>query len=283
MLWKLILSAFFVAVFAIGVCAWGVTFLPSYQDCKTYGVNYDPSKDQSRANNFVRKLSAMDNTPIDCEGFAANANGSAITGVATVFLTIATVLLGCLAWDQSRAGRAELRAYVIIDVIEFGVPKIDGKPDLTSTAPWYIHIVMKNFGHTPAYDVSLKYDTEICLPKADDAVLEFTNRADTQFTAVIAPDQKITVRTNGLDDGRTTYDAHNAIGNRAYVCGRIDYSDCFGRPHFTAFQSHTFFAQVLQFGYLKNGNGTDDNAAFSRGSRISRRLCSLCGGGQPET
>jgi hypothetical protein len=49
----------------------------------------------------------------------------------------------------------------------------------------------------------------------------------------------------------------------AYVWGRVDYIDAFGRPHFQTFQMVSHFGQIHQFVFCQNGNATDDR--FRRG------------------
>ena len=65
------------------------------------------------------------NLIVYCGGIYASDNGTGITALATVLLTIVTGLVGKLAWEQGETTRAQLRAYMygeITDIKSFLPP-----------------------------------------------------------------------------------------------------------------------------------------------------------------
>src|ERR1700733_156204 len=108
---RLLGSVIAVAIIAIGLCMLGATYLPSYSDCQTYGANESAERNKADANQLPPKT-VTDNTIFDCEGAVANANGNAITAIATVLLTIVTGGLVLLGWHQFVVSRTQTRAHI---------------------------------------------------------------------------------------------------------------------------------------------------------------------------
>ena len=90
-------------------------------------------------------------------------------------------------------------------------------------------------------------------------MLSIQARATTTPTVVLAPGHVTTMRLGGLENGLADWIRLAQAGKAAYVWGRLEYLDTFGRPHFTTFQMECRFVEgVQQFSFLKHGNGTDD-------------------------
>ena len=123
----------------------GATYLPSYQDCESYGSEYDANANQDNAHRFVPKPPVTNNTLWDCEGYVADRNGNTITAVATVLLTVVTLLLSFIAYLQFAAARNQARPYV------FALAK--GIEHWATGEPLKIKVLLENVGVTPAYDV----------------------------------------------------------------------------------------------------------------------------------
>lgn len=163
--------------------------------------------------------------------------------------------------EMKRSSERELRAYVFIDKVEFAVPATPNGQN----EPWYIHVIVKNFGQTPAYFAIAKSEQAIGAERPKDELIGFSADAITHPEAVLPPGHFHTVRIKGLDNGITDFTANRTAGNKGYVWGRIDYMDAFGNFRWLTFQMISHFGQVAQFGYCEKGNGTDDTADSMRG------------------
>ncbi|HVV64584.1 MAG TPA: hypothetical protein VHC42_03890 [Rhizomicrobium sp.] len=87
-----------------------------------------------------------------CGSDFANRNGEAFTGLFTIALTVATFLLGLLAWDQGRTSKAQMRAYVAVEMAATVPP-----PDEFGLKA---RIDFKNYGQTPAYSFTVRKRTK---------------------------------------------------------------------------------------------------------------------------
>jgi hypothetical protein len=116
----------------------------------------------------------------------ANNNGNAITALATVLLALVTGLLVWIVWLQFSTSRAQLRAYVFIETA--GI--FDGPTWATADVPAGSgcpgsHLVIKNFGQTPAYDVRHWSAIMVCAPGQENDICtvpdDITNSHPTTF------------------------------------------------------------------------------------------------------
>jgi hypothetical protein len=187
-------------------------------------------------------------------GEALNWAAAAITGIATALLVYATVRLVTLGREQSKTTRAQLRAYVFIELVEFARPETDNGDN----EHWYVHVVLRNFGSTPAYLTRARIEKEIgAASKPDDVTLTLTANAENHAATVIPPGHIHTIRTTGLQNGLQTYLQYRNAGNRSYVWGRIEYTDAFGEPHWLILQMLHYHGQVRQFAFCQRGNESD--------------------------
>jgi hypothetical protein len=157
-------------------------------------------------------------------------HNGAVTGAATVFLTIITWRLVIVARDQSKTTRAQLRAYVFVYNGQVNIVTIGA----TKTLAYKLSIELRNFGQTPAR----KYTTWIdhAVRNVDD--LPFTrpptidNRSG---PTIMGPTASVTIEyatpfeIGELDAVR---DAKKAI----FIWGGCDYVDVFGCAHYFIFR-----------------------------------------------
>jgi hypothetical protein len=177
-----------------------------------------------------------------------------IASFAAFFALIQAVALSVTIIVLVRTSQRQLRAYVLVETAYFAQPKTKtGK-----YAPWSIHVTFKNFGQTPAYSTVIKITKILSAPKPDDIFLPTPENAEILPTSIIPPGEIHTVRIGGLNNGYRDFVAARNTGKKAYVWGRADYLDIFGRPHFLTFQMICRFEQIHQFAFCEKGNGTND-------------------------
>jgi hypothetical protein len=176
---------------------------------------------------------------------------TALLAIATVSLVLVVL---CQVRDARRSSERQLRAYVFIESVLFAQPDTPTSTD----EPWRIHIVFKNYGQTPAYSTVVKATDEFGHAKPDDVLLKLPANAQIIPETAIPPGQIHTIRLSSLRGGLRAYVAAREARKCAYVWGRVDYIDTFGRPHFQTFQMVSDFGQIHQFVFCQNGNGSDD-------------------------
>jgi hypothetical protein len=159
------------------------------------------------------------------------------------------------AVDLSRkTAERQLRAYLLIDRAEFAQPEMEGGEH----QPWHIHVVVRNFGATPAYGASIKASKRLAVGLPDDILLTEPVDETTSAAVIVPQGHPTTLRIGGLDHGIADFIEAGQSNQVAYIWGRVDYFDAFGHPHFTKFQMVNYFGQVHQFGFCQEGNRTDD-------------------------
>jgi hypothetical protein len=157
--------------------------------------------------------------------------------------------------EARKSSERQLRAYVFVDEAHFARPETEDG----DARPWLIHVVIKNFGQTPAFNLTIKAARGIDLNAANSKALEIPSDADISPCVAVAPNHVTTMRLGGLENGVIDWRQAARLRQKVYLWGRVDYFDVFGHPHFTAFQMVCAFEQwVHQFGFLQHGNGTDD-------------------------
>lgn len=157
--------------------------------------------------------------------------------------------------EARESAERQLRAYVFVDTAHFARPETEDG----DARPWPIHIVIKNFGQTPAFNLTIKAARGIDLDAANSRALEIPSGADISPCVAVAPNHITTMRLAGLENGIIDWREAARLRQKAYLWGRIDYFDVFGHSHFTTFQMVCAFEQgVHQFGFLQHGNGSDD-------------------------
>jgi hypothetical protein len=210
------------AAIALIVFVKATTLAPSYKDCD---ADQQASYSEDEQNNFFDQASSF----IYCEGVYAQANNGAITAIATAFLTIITALLAWLAYEQSKTGRAQLRAYISANAIKAGILKDD--------KTIYVIVELRNTGQTPAFEFS-DLGNLLVLPYPIAYHLNLTPEAETSQrpnpTYVFYPGA---VHASVPSLTMTWEDAikMKRDGYALYVFGRMDYKDVFGRPQWGEF------------------------------------------------
>jgi hypothetical protein len=235
--------AFLVIVIAV---SFGVLSLsPSYNECIRNNGQHSTEQYTTDGQQIVE--GAIDNPTgprllLHCGSFFANKNGEAFTGLFTVALTLATFLLGYLAWDQGRTTRAQLRAYVFIKSAGVGLNKADGKV--------LAHLKFKNFGATPAFKLAVYF-----------ALVPESAIADTS----ISPKPEIALGPGAdmsISDGKPfdTFIKPGPTVDKAHVIGRVEYNDVFGVRRTTNFKlRYVIGAETGVEGLepTEDGNGAD--------------------------
>lgn len=183
-------------------------------------------------------------------GAFANEYGVAITALATILLTFVTAGLVWMGYRQIATSRAQLRAYVflesgeIIDAVAGGQPKA--------------HIVVKNYGQTPAYKFRLVGGMGVAEsfatlppPTGDPhGTLGVLAPTGTFHWFMAAPGVLSNDLYAELADGRKTL----------YVYGEVHFRDAFGNPRTRKYR--TMFGGVagIQSNHLascQEGNEAD--------------------------
>lgn len=129
-------------VLALTIFAFAVTgamLSPSYSNCAR-----DQEREQShsqQSGTFRARIGII----VNCEAVFANDNGAAITGIATVLLTVVTGMLGFIAYMQFWAAKNQTRPYVYVQAKQI----VEWAPD----GPMKIRTFMENVGATPAFNV----------------------------------------------------------------------------------------------------------------------------------
>jgi len=148
----------FCAVLLAVVAAVGFGLLalsPSYNSCIQKNGQHATEQFTNSGQQIVER--PVDNPTrarlfLYCGSYFANRNGAAFTGLFTIALSIATFLLGYLAWDQGRTNRAQLRAYVS------AVPM---KAAFSSPETISVVLTVTNTGQTPAFDTQCLWGIDV--------------------------------------------------------------------------------------------------------------------------
>jgi hypothetical protein len=142
------------------------------------------------------------------------AHNGAITGIATVFLTIITEWLVIVARDQSKTTRAQLRAYVMVETattLDFGPrPKAQ--------------VVLRNFGKTPAHDLTIWTSVEVAVDPLSEKPAAPVGRGPplVRWTPHLVSSW---CEIAGVQRGKAGF----------YVFGQAKYDDVFEKNHTTDF------------------------------------------------
>jgi len=183
---------------------------------------------------------------IFCGGLYANENGSGITALATVLLTIVTGLLGWLAWDQGHTARAQLRAYV----------SVEGLTVKRSSKVLRLEIKLLNSGETPAIRPVVTLRT-VFVPANEEPPVTFQKLPTTL--------NSITIRRGGeattfheADLPDAMWDGFKNGSTYMWVLGTVTYFDVFGRKRTTDFKAHTEgLVDLIQYGFFFSEDGNE--------------------------
>lgn len=179
-------------------------------------------------------------------------NGEAVTGIATILLAAITYMLVKLGQEQSKTSRAQLRAYVFVDGAGFQQPPLGQNS-------WYIHLLIRNFGTTPAYAAIPITQWEIGAHRNETTVFPIGAAAVAHPKTMIPPGHAHTIRIHcpPIGAGLDGWASQGAADHRAYLWGRVDYRDAFDMPHWAKFQMTCYFGTVSSFAYCEAGNESD--------------------------
>jgi hypothetical protein len=123
----------------------------NFQYCSTHQGDYPTAQNDEHKTPAVFVPEAS-NVRIfwQCAGGFANDNGTAITALATVLLTIVTSGLVLIGYRQIKTTRAELRAYIFVEFsgIQDGATLPNAPIPVAAGCP-NSHVVIKNSGQTP--------------------------------------------------------------------------------------------------------------------------------------
>ena len=189
----------------------------------------------------------------------------AVAAVAMVLLTGALAFYTANLWRATRrliengetSARRQLRAYV-------GVSEVAVEEQIEGRAP-RVGLILKNFGATPAYKLTVAADAQIAF--AVDQVPVATSTCKT--LGHLPPGLELRIpRPAVLSIGTAPGDEVDTAYSRIFVYGCVEYVDTFGEPHFTRFRleegpDRKFFA-------CDAGNETDD-VLLARRNLASRK------------
>lgn len=234
------------AIGALALMHWLVITSRSFHECKNPTNQAEVAQNDKPAPHGGPSLVAIPSY-WDCLGQFVTDDNPAITALSTVLLTIVTIGLLWVGYVQIRTTRAELRAYVFARPI--------GIPDTDETDCPKIHLVMKNSGQTPAYDVT----HWTCLDVDDHPDFKMGRPPGRRQSSG-------TVLPPGADAGIVaerrrplTEEECSAVVGRTkqiYVWGEISYRDTFHKRHVTKFRlySGAESGSVGEMAWSKKGN-----------------------------
>lgn len=212
----------------IALCMWFATWSPSYRECEAnyrreIQSNPQGNTDQPVAFSFFDRAGTL----FDCEAVFAKENGEAITGIATVLLTLVTGLLVWMAYDQGRTTRAQLRAY--IQVLARGVILSDDGKKVR------VFVDITNVGQTPAFNTQISWGINMFDHPLTQRLQMVTKDAPTQ--------EKVIYPGSGHAMGKEYLHLVEAIADlnaskspvALYVYGRATYDDIFRREQTAEF------------------------------------------------
>ena len=175
-------------------------------------------------------------------------NDGAITAVSTIIIALFTITLyiatsgllqaarddGVLTResidDARESSERQLRAYVDIDQIFF-----DQNPS-NKESGWFILVILKNFGSTPALELSVKVETSLGL-RDEAEEFPFTDNAHTHPKSRIPPGHHATATAPPrIPPGLSGFNTVARSGEFAYAWGEVEYADAFGRRWWFRFQ-----------------------------------------------
>lgn len=208
---------------------------------------------------------------VHCGSMFANRNGEAFTGLFTVALTIATFLLGYLAWDQGRVSRAQTRPYVM--------PNITGVRKFSLIEPIEVRVDIKNIGPTPALDVETHAEAFVAiLPLPDTATFPPSPKEDhtgRHSRITLYPGQHQNIDAESVDIlNPETIAALKAREPKIaiYISGEVHYRDVFGGRHTSQFCSYIHAGDAKSLIAIEEGNlsATDFEVRFSQAHILNR-------------
>lgn len=205
----------------------------------------------SPVRHFIYRLASIDWT-----SEAVTAAGTIALAFLTLVLAAGTLFLWCatrrLVRGTEKTAKHQLRAYIHVVSNELTI-----HPD--DLGGWKANITIKNFGQTPAFNMTTKVEKKIRPAIAADIFLEFSDACILQPEITIGPGGSVNILVDfsEIPINPNEWNKLREQCTKGYVWGRIDYVDAFNDPRFTTFQMINHFAQIHQFCYCLRGNGTE--------------------------
>lgn len=212
---------------ALGVFLYSASSSRDFQYCVGRAGQYPSAQSQDDKLGTVGAPGAAYWWP--CGGAFLNANGIAITALATILLAGITYGLVHLGLEQSKTSRAQLRAYVFPE--RLGIVDRNGVPVGIST--------IKNTGPTPAYDVRHWADITFCAVGAQDTY-KAPDRIEGLVPTSIGPGGELSVdrpATYPLNPSQIlALAAPPTPLHMLMIYGKITYRDVFNVDHETTYK-----------------------------------------------
>ncbi len=201
----------------------------SFQQCQSqYEANTASQEQIKNLSFFIKRVIAL-----RCTAEFVRTHDAAITAVATVLLTFVTGGLIWVGYMQIRTARAQLRAYVFVSSARVA-NVADGVP--------VAHVVIKNFGQTPAYKVvnvsGFALDRYPHPPTLNLLIRNREFSAPGRSRSVLAPTQS----EDSIDPARRPPlrdEEKQALANGRsiiFLYGEVRYVDIFGRRQWTKYR-----------------------------------------------
>ena len=239
----LLISAAFVLL-----CAWALGGSSSFQSC----VQQDKAQtSDNNSKDYFATFTVVAETYRDCLGYFVRDKKDEILVAFTAILAFSTIFLWvatrALVKSAERTAQRQLRAYVGVEGVSIKKITADEKP--------FIVIKLKNFGQTPAYDVTHWMDMATAAKGTKRLTLD---KKGDGGRAIIDPTHGFSVECTKKTE-LTIEEARDILADtkRLYFTGRITYRDAFGHKRKTNFRLETAGESLIGKGLMstsKTGN-----------------------------
>jgi len=165
---------------------------------------------------------------------AATENQISPAWAAAIFAFVGTLLIFFTFMETRRVSRAELRAYVCVESISVTPGTARGTP-AEFRKKIACHIVIKNSGQTPAYEVRHWAAIDF-LPPSEEEKLEVPPLERVHMSTMppggVNTSNRFLLKSLTPEDGKALKKNEMAL----FIWGRVEYLDAFGRPRFTNYK-----------------------------------------------
>ena len=197
-----------------------------------------PQYKNNQATAVLVPASSNGGVVLSCIGGFANENGAGITALATVLLMFITAGLAWISRQQYITTRAQLRAYLL--PVSVGI--FDGTtviPPMAAFAGFPLtHLMMRNSGQTPAYNVVSHIGIALIPVTDEDRLLVIPSlQPDIEFSVGAGAEIPRTWKYGrALTPAEITGISVNPPTHAIYIYGRCEYKDTFRQRHFSDFR-----------------------------------------------
>jgi hypothetical protein len=195
-----------------------------------------PTSQSADNQSFSVSISGGPKLWLSCGVGYANANGVAITALATLLLTFVTGGLVWTAYLQIHTARAQLRAYILPTGVTITEGKFNNPPIMDTEGQLYAYVEWKNTGQTPAYKMVSWSEFQVTEPINEDKLI--APKMESAYTRTLGAGA---TNNRGFWTRKLTPSqiADVSAGVKIiYIYGRFEYTDVFNRPHYTDFRFH---------------------------------------------